>query len=86
MIGKQLEQAISTYSVKIADGARVPVEVTDGLRVLGAPIGSSEFAFQFIPSQSSSKPHPKSNRKSTMLYHLCHASNPLTYQFDLTTH
>jgi hypothetical protein len=48
MVGKQLEQAISTYSVKIADGARVPVEVTDGLRVLGAPIGSSEFAFQFM--------------------------------------
>jgi hypothetical protein len=48
MIGKQLEQAISTYSVKVVDGCRVPVEVTDGLRVLGAPIGSADFASNFM--------------------------------------
>jgi hypothetical protein len=35
MIGKQWEQAISTYSVKIVDGCCVPFEVTNGLRVLG---------------------------------------------------
>jgi hypothetical protein len=48
MIGKQLEQAISTYSVKMVDGYPSPVEVTDSLRVLGARIGSSDFAFQFM--------------------------------------
>jgi hypothetical protein len=48
MRGKLLEQAISKYSVKMIDGIPSPVEVTDGLRVLGAPIGSARFAQEFM--------------------------------------
>ena len=48
MRGKMLEGAISTYSTKIVDGTRLPVEVTDGLRVLGAPIGSQHFCHDFL--------------------------------------
>jgi hypothetical protein len=45
MRGKLLvEQTISKYSVKLVNGNPSPVEVTDGLRVLGAPIGSATFA------------------------------------------
>ena len=48
MTGKLLKGAISTYSTEIVDGTRRPVEVTDGLRVLGAPIGSSEFCKNYL--------------------------------------
>jgi hypothetical protein len=48
MRGKLLEQAISKYSVKLVNGNPTPVEVTDGLHVLGAPIGSTTFAQDFM--------------------------------------
>jgi hypothetical protein len=48
MRGKLLKQAISKYSVKMVDGIPSSVEVTDGLRVLGAPIGSASFAQDFM--------------------------------------
>ena len=48
MIGTSLQQAISTYSIKIKDGIKTPVEVTDGLRVLGSPIGSVSFCQNFL--------------------------------------
>lgn len=39
---------IANYSIKIFDGVRHPVEVTDYLRVLSAPIGSIKFCQNFI--------------------------------------
>ena len=48
MRGTSLKQTIEKYSTKIVNGERVPVEVTDGLRVLGAPIGSPTFCKTFI--------------------------------------
>lgn len=48
MTGKRLQDTIAKYSTKIVDGVRHPVEVTDGLRVLGTPIGSTEFCQNFI--------------------------------------
>ena len=36
MRGKMLQSAVATYSTKTVDGETKPVEVTDGLRVLGA--------------------------------------------------
>eukprot|EP00956_Cyclotella_meneghiniana_P041000 scaffold211404_cov36-Cyclotella_meneghiniana.AAC.3 len=50
-IGQDLETAIATYSTtKDSDGNVVKVEVTDGLRVLGAPIGSTSFCRNFLLS------------------------------------
>lgn len=47
--GKQLEQTIAKYSTsKLDDGSRIAVEVTDGLRILGVPIGSTSFCSNFI--------------------------------------
>lgn len=48
MAGVALEEAVAEYSTTKVDGRVVPVEVTDGLRVLGAPIGSVEFCQKFI--------------------------------------
>jgi hypothetical protein len=48
MKGTLLQQTISKYSTKIVDGKRIPVEVCDGLRVFGAPIGSPDFCRAFI--------------------------------------
>ena len=50
-LGWSLLRAIAQYSTTIKDGERVPVEVTDGLRVLGAPIGSPSFCRTFIAKQ-----------------------------------
>ena len=44
-IGDSLNQAIATYS-KDKDGT--PTELTDGIRVLGSPVGSTTFCKQFI--------------------------------------
>jgi hypothetical protein len=46
--GIQLTATISKYSTTQANSISVPVEVTDGLRVLGAPIGSRTFCQTFI--------------------------------------
>jgi hypothetical protein len=48
MAGVALEEAIADYSTTKVDGHIVPVEVKDGLRVLGAPIGSIDFCQKFI--------------------------------------
>ena len=48
MLGQRLKTAISNYSTEIIDGTRKPVEVTDGLRVLGAPVGSTSFCQNFL--------------------------------------
>lgn len=50
-LGWTLRRAIAQYSTTIEDGVRVPVEVTEGLRVLGAPIGSPTFCRAFIAKQ-----------------------------------
>jgi hypothetical protein len=47
MTGVALEETIVTYSTTKIDGKIVPVEVTDSLRVLGAPIGSIKY-YQFF--------------------------------------
>ena len=41
LLGQQLATTIGTFSTTKVNGLSVPVEVMDGLRVLGAPIGSS---------------------------------------------
>ena len=49
-IGQSLQRAISNYSTTIKDGTRLPVEVevVDGLRVLGVPVGSPAFCKNFM--------------------------------------
>ena len=44
-IGNSLTQAIATYS-KDKDGS--PIKLTEGIRVLGSPVGSTTFCKQFI--------------------------------------
>ena len=52
--GKDLDEAIETYSTtKGNTGEIVKVEVTEGLRVLGAPIGSSSFCRDFLQAAMS---------------------------------
>jgi hypothetical protein len=53
MRGKLLEQAISKYSVKLVNGNASPVEVTDGLRVLGAPSNRSSTMPSMTPTNYS---------------------------------
>jgi hypothetical protein len=48
LILADLKEAIDTYST---DKAGVGVEVTDGLRILGVPIGSKSFCQQFITNK-----------------------------------
>ena len=48
LLGHQLANTISTFSTSKVNDLSIPVEVTDGLRVLGAPIGSIEFCHQFL--------------------------------------
>ena len=49
IIGQSLKHAVSKYSrTKDTDGNLTPYEVTDGLRVLGAPIGSTNFCNTFL--------------------------------------
>jgi hypothetical protein len=46
--GQNLASAISTYSVTKINNVITPVEVTDGLPVLGAPIGCKSFCQDFL--------------------------------------
>jgi hypothetical protein len=46
--GNELMNTIQHYSTTKVNSLTVPVEVTDGLRVLGAPIGSKAFCQNFI--------------------------------------
>jgi hypothetical protein len=46
--GQNLESAISTYSTTKINNIITPVEVTDGLRVLGTPIGCKSFCQDFL--------------------------------------
>jgi hypothetical protein len=48
MLGQQLATTIGTFSTTKMNGLTVPVEVMDGLRVLGAPIGSFTFCQNFL--------------------------------------
>mgnify|MGYP003326218283 CR=1 FL=1 len=49
-VGFSLAAAVAAFSTTTRDGAPVPLEVTDGLRILGVPIGSSSFCGEFIMS------------------------------------
>jgi hypothetical protein len=46
--GNILKNATRTYWTTKIDGIITPVEIVDGLRVLGAPIGSVKFCQQFL--------------------------------------
>jgi hypothetical protein len=46
--GRSLQQAIALYSRKQTPNGYDPVEVVDGLRVLGSPIGSHSFCQAFL--------------------------------------
>ena len=49
IVGQSMKHAVSKYSrTKDPNGNLIPYEVTDGLRVLGAPIGSSNFCNTFL--------------------------------------
>jgi hypothetical protein len=48
MAGVILEETIAEYSTTKVDGNIVPVEVKDGLRVLGAPVGLIDFCQKFM--------------------------------------
>jgi hypothetical protein len=49
MLGQQLATTIGTFSTTNVNGlTAVPVEVMDGLRILGAPIGSLTFCQNFL--------------------------------------
>jgi hypothetical protein len=60
--GASLKQAIATYSREQVGTALRPVEVTDGLRVLGSPIGSTSFCNSFLR-----KAFDKANADATKL-------------------
>jgi hypothetical protein len=47
-MGQQLACTISVFSTTKVNGLPVPVEVTDRLRVLGAPVGSLKFCQTFL--------------------------------------
>jgi hypothetical protein len=47
-LGQQLESTISIFSTTEVNGLSVHFEVTDGLRVLGAPVGSLKFCQAFL--------------------------------------
>eukprot|EP00956_Cyclotella_meneghiniana_P032064 scaffold86358_cov47-Cyclotella_meneghiniana.AAC.5 len=50
-LGRDLDEAITKYSRrKDENGEMTKVEVVDGLRVLGAPIGSQQFCTNFLQS------------------------------------
>jgi len=52
LIAPDLQEAIATYSrKKLEDGSIVPHEVTDGLRVLGVPVGNHSFCQDFMQKQ-----------------------------------
>ena len=48
IIGQSLKRAICKYSNKIVDGVSTPYEEVHGLRVLGAPVGSSSYCNDFV--------------------------------------
>ena len=48
MKGESLKRTIAKYSTTKIQDITTPVEVLDGMRVLGAPIGSMEFCQAFI--------------------------------------
>jgi len=48
LTGQILEKTIAKFSTTKVNGLIVPVEVTDGLRVLGAPVGSLSFCQSFL--------------------------------------
>ena len=55
-VADSVRQALATYSVSssiAADGTTVslPVEITDGLRILGQPLGSRTYALSFFNAQ-----------------------------------
>ena len=50
-VGTSLQRAIKEFSNKTITGTTTPYEVTNGLRVLGVPIGSSSFCKDFIKEQ-----------------------------------
>ena len=47
-LGHSLRRAVRKYSLKEEDGKLVEEEVTTGLRVLGAPIGSMRYCNEFL--------------------------------------
>ena len=52
LVAEDLETAIALYSrQKLEDGSVVPHEVTDGLRVLGSPVGNNEYCQDFFQKQ-----------------------------------
>lgn len=54
LIGKALGAAILAFSTRVVDGKREAHEVTNGLRVLGAPIGSRDFCHGFVAATMAS--------------------------------
>ena len=48
MMFQQLANTIGAFSTTKVNGLTVPVEVLDGLLVLGAPIGSLKFCQEFL--------------------------------------
>ncbi len=55
-VADSIRQALATYSVSssiAADGTTVssPVEITDGLRILGQPLGSRTYASSFFDAR-----------------------------------
>ncbi|KAL7506944.1 hypothetical protein ACHAXN_009287 [Cyclotella atomus] len=87
--GQMLEKTIAKFSTTKVEGLTVPVEVTDGLRVLGAPVGSLGFCQSFL-LKALSKAQADANKllsnledlQTTLrLYSMCTA-NKITHLFS----
>jgi hypothetical protein len=84
-----LEATISNFSTTKVSGLSVPVEVTDGLRVLGAPVGSLQFCQSFLLKALSNAQSDANKLLSNLedlqttlrIYSMC-TSNKFTHLFS----
>jgi hypothetical protein len=92
MMGQQLATTTCAFSTTKVNGLSVPVEVVDGLRVLGAPIGSLKFCQEFLlkalaKAQSDTKillTNLEDVQTTLRLYSMCHVHSQQSHLFICT--
>jgi hypothetical protein len=91
LLGQQLESTISVFSTTKVNGLSVPVEVTDSLRALGAPVGSLKFCQVFLfKALSNSKAQSDADKllsniedlQTTLRLHSMCTANKITHLFS----
>jgi hypothetical protein len=86
MAGVALEETIAEYSTTKIDGNIVPVEVTDGLSVLGAPIGSTEFCQNFIMIDFNGHNLMHPNYSPVLMIYRQHSASSASHPYICTRH